>query len=237
MSGMPTVKTVKPSRAERARQTRRRMIGSARELFIAQGYAATTMAQIAAGAGVAVQTVYYTFKTKGRLLTEIVEVTAAGDDDPVPVSQRAWVREMLTASSSQRVLALGVEHGTAIYERVAALWPAVFAAAAADPDVDDYWHGVTANRRSGQREMVTRVAELGALRTGLNVERATDLVVVLVGHDVYRGLVQQAHWPAPVYKAWLFTTLTQQLLDARAVDPGAIDDLSFAGLVSAPTIP
>jgi TetR/AcrR family transcriptional regulator, regulator of autoinduction and epiphytic fitness len=229
---MANVKTEKPSRAERARQTRRRMIGSARELFIAQGYAATTMEQIAAGAGVAVQTVYYTFRTKGQLLTEVVEVTAAGDYDPVPVAGRAWVREMLSASPAQRVIALGVEHGTAIYERVAVLWPAVGAVAAADPDIDGYWRGVTANRRSGQRGMVTRVAELGGLRPGLDVERATDLVVVLAGHDVYRGLVQEARWTIPAYKAWLFTTLTQQLLDAGTVDPGAVDGLSFAGLVS-----
>ncbi|MDP8927047.1 MAG: TetR/AcrR family transcriptional regulator [Actinomycetota bacterium] len=233
---MATVKTPRPSRRERARQTRRRMVDSARELFIAQGYAATTMAQIAAGAGVAVQTVYYTFKSKGQLLSEVVEVTAAGDDDPVPVPRRAWVREMLSASSAQRVVALGVEHGTAIYERVAVLWPAVAAAAATDPDVEDYWRGVTANRRSGQRGMVTRVAELGDLRPGLGVERATDLVVVLAGHDVYRGLVQEAQWPVPVYKAWLFTILTQQLLDAPTLDSTVAAELSFAGLVSSPTI-
>ncbi len=236
MRGMATVKTAKPSRAERARQTRRRMLDRAKELFIAQGYAATTMEQIAAAAGVAVQTVYYTFKTKGQLLTEVVEVTAAGDDDPLPPSSRAWMREMLASSSAQRVLALGVENGAAIYDRVAVLWPAVGAAAAADPSVDVYWRDVLAHRRSGQRGMVARVAELGGLRPGLDVERATDLVVVLVGPDVYRGLVQEARWPLPAYKAWLFTTLLQQLLDSRELDPNAADELSFAELVP-PMIP
>jgi hypothetical protein len=48
--------------------------------------------QIAVGARVAVQTVYYTFKTKGALLAEVVEVTAAGENDPVPVFQRPWCR-------------------------------------------------------------------------------------------------------------------------------------------------
>jgi len=91
-----------------------------------------------------VQTVYYTFGTKGQLLVEVAEVTAAGDD-PVPVPQRTWSREMLSAPTAQRALALAVEHGTAIYERVAVLWPARVAAAATDPDVDDNWRGVTAN--------------------------------------------------------------------------------------------
>jgi AcrR family transcriptional regulator len=60
-----TVKTGKLSRTERARQTRSRMVNSAKDLLVAQGYASTTMEQIAAAAGVAVQTVFYTFKTKG----------------------------------------------------------------------------------------------------------------------------------------------------------------------------
>ena len=231
---MGTVKTGKPSRAERARQTRRRMINSARDLFVSQGFAATTMAQIAAAAGVAVQTVHYTFKTKGQLLSEVVEVAAAGEKEPVPAPARLWVRDMLAATSPQRVLALGVENGTAIYERVAELWPAVYAAAAVDPYVDEYFGGVVANRRAGQRGMVARVGELGGLRNGLDIERATDLVVVLAGPDIYRGLVQEARWSIPAYRAWLFTTLVAQLLDDREVDVNAASGLSFVGSMSPP---
>jgi TetR/AcrR family transcriptional regulator, regulator of autoinduction and epiphytic fitness len=204
------------------------MRGAARELFVSQGYVDTTMKQIAAGAGVAVQTVYYTFNTKGALLCEVMEVAGAGDDDPVPVAQRPWMREAMTAASQQRIIALAVEHGTGIYERVAALWPALDAAAAVDPDVGDYWRGVTANRRAGQRAMVARIAELGGLRPGLDVERGTDVVVVLFGHEVYRGLVQDAGWTVPSYKAWLFATLVQQLLGRHQADTGALRGLSFA---------
>ena len=56
------------SRAERTRTNRRRMVDCARKLFTTQGYPATTMEQIASAAGVAVQTMYYTFRTKARLL-------------------------------------------------------------------------------------------------------------------------------------------------------------------------
>ena len=218
--------TASPSRAEQTRRTRRRMLDSARELFLAQGFAATTVAQIAAGADVAEQTIYYTFRTKGRLLIEVVETTAAGSDDPEPVPQRPWFQQMLHAPTGQRALALVVEHGTAIYERVAGLWPAVHAAAATDHDVAEYWHGVAAGRRSGERAMVTRIAELGELRSGLDIEAATDLVVVLAGHDIYRGLVQDAGWPVPAYRAWLFTTLVRQLLDQPSPD-GDADELPF----------
>lgn len=219
------------SRAERARETRKRMRGAAHELFVSQGYADTTMKQIAAGAGVAVQTVYYTFKTKGALLCEVIEVAGAGEDGPVPVMQRPWMRETMSAPSQQRIIALAVEHATGIYERVAALWPALNAAAAADPDIDYYWRGVAANRRAGQQAMVARIAELGGLVPELDVERATDVVAVLFGHDVFRGLVLDAGWTVPSYKAWLFTTLVQQLLGQQQVGVTALRGLSFAALV------
>lgn len=187
------------------------MLDSARELFVAQGYAATSMGRIATDAGVAVQTLYYTFQTKGKLLCEVVEDFAAGPD-PEPVARRPWMQEMLAADSGQQVLALAVEHGARIYERAAPLWPAVHSAAAADPHVQRYWANVSANRRAGQARMVTRLDELGVLRAGLNPQRATDLVVVLFGHDVFRGL-QDAGWTLTDYRAWLHPTLVQQLLD------------------------
>jgi TetR/AcrR family transcriptional regulator, regulator of autoinduction and epiphytic fitness len=226
MQGMVPVKSGKPTRAERARQTRHRMLDSARALFITDGYPATTMERIADEAGVAVQTLYYTFRTKGHLLCEVVEATAAGQDDPVPVAQRAWTQEMLTATSGQRALALAVEHGADIFVRAAPLWPAV-AAASADPHVARYWQDVTAGRRTGQAQILARLSELGALHHSLDPDRATDRVVVLFGHDVFRSLVTEAGWSVLEYKAWLLTTLAQQLLQRPKLAPTATAGLSY----------
>lgn len=227
---MVPVKSEKPTRAERARQTRRRMLDSARQLFIAEGYAATTMERIAADAGVAVQTLYYTFRSKGELLCEVVEVTAAGEEDAAPVGQRTWWQEMLTATSGQRVLALAVEHGADIYVRAAPLWPTV-TAAAGDPRVEEYWRTVAANRRAGQGRLVARLAELGALRDGLDPDQAADIVIALFGHDVFGSLVTDAGWTVPKYKAWLFTTLVHQVLQEPTLASPAFADLSFSHLL------
>ena len=202
------------------------MLDSARVLFIGDGYAATTMDRIAEHAGVAVQTLYYTFRTKGHLLCEVVEVTAAGDEDAPPVAQRAWVQDMLAAPSRQRVLALAVEHGADIFVRAAPLWPAV-AEAGGDPQVAHYWRGVSTDRRAGQARMVAKLGELDALRAGLDEQRATDIVVVLFGHDVYRSLVGEAGWSVPAYKGWLLTALAQQLLQRPKLTPSAYSDLSY----------
>ena len=138
-----------PSRVDRARATRRRIIETAAHRFTNDGYASTTMEQVAGQAGVAVQTLYYSFGTKGQLLCEAMEYAGAGEHDPVPVAQRLWMVEALTTPSAQRALAVAVHHGVDIYERAAPLWPAVNAAAMADPAVEKYWGRVTAGRRAG----------------------------------------------------------------------------------------
>lgn len=205
------------------------MLDAAHELFRSQGYPATTMAQIADGADVAVQTLYYTFQTKGKLLIEVVEVVAAGEDDPAPVPEREWFREMMSSTDAQRLLALMVEHGTAIYERVAPLWPIV-TSALSDPDVAAFWEGVAAGRRDAQRGQAARIAAIGDLKRGLTVDRAGDLLFLIAGHAPFQALVEEAGWPIVEYKSWLFTTLVQQLLDTDA-RPQAVADLSFAKLV------
>ena len=223
---MATVKST--SRADKARQTRRRVLEAARNRFIEHGYAAATMEQIASDAGVAVQTVYYTFGTKGRLLTEVVDVTAAGTDERVPPMQRAWAQEMLSTRSAQRALALAVEHGTAIYDRVADLWPAVNAAAALDADVATYWRGVDTGRRNGQAALVARLRELDSLRQDLSDSRAADVLVFLAGHAPYSGLVVDAGWSSKEYRVWLFETLKRQLLASQRREAQSIADLSFS---------
>jgi TetR/AcrR family transcriptional regulator, regulator of autoinduction and epiphytic fitness len=215
--------TVKPpgrSRAERALRTRRRVLDCAYARFVEQGYAATTMEQISADAGVAVQTVYYTFRTKGQLLRELVERTAAGEDEPMPVMERPWMAEVLSSSSAEDALALAVEHGTEIYRNVAPLWPAVAAASGVDPEVERYWSGVAAGRRAGQGRLVARLAELGRLRKDRSQQHAADLLFVLMGHDVYRSLVRDAGWSIADYRAWLYVTLVDQLLAPGGGDRG-----------------
>src|SRR6476661_4288364 len=119
---MEDVKGIAVSRRDRAAATRLRIVTSAHELFVEHGYAATTMDGIAARAGVAVQTVYYTFRTKGLLLREVVEHAGAGRLDAPPVAERPWMREAMSEESGDRALAVAVEHGVDIYVRAAPLW-------------------------------------------------------------------------------------------------------------------
>lgn len=189
------------------------MLTHARDLFVGQGYTETTMEQIALAAGVAVQTVYYTFKTKGALLCETIEQAASIED--APVRRQAWLAEALSSPSAHRALALTVEHGVDVYVRAAPLWPAVRAASAIDDAVAAYWDGVSQQRRAAMNRLAARYAELGELKTGLRIDRAGDLIYALHSHGLYSALVEQAQWPLVEFKTWLYDTLATQLLTTK----------------------
>ena len=215
------------ARRERARATRVTILEAAYRLFCQQGYGPTTMEAIAAAAGVAVQTVYYVFRTKSALLKEVVETAAAGQPDPDPVPERAWMREAMTTPDGKRALALTVEHGVDIYARVAPLGPTVQAAAAVDPDINEYWHGISRARRAAMERLIAHLSELAQLRPGLDPRRAADILFAVNSHETFLALTRDAGWTLLEYKAWLYESLSQQLLDpAKSAQPRT-EDLSF----------
>src|SRR5256885_17017500 len=78
-------------RQQQARQTRRAILDAAAALFVEPGYAATPLTAVAAEAGGAIQTVYKGFGSKPALLSALVDVTVAGDDEPVALPDRQFV--------------------------------------------------------------------------------------------------------------------------------------------------
>jgi TetR/AcrR family transcriptional regulator, regulator of autoinduction and epiphytic fitness len=199
------------SRKERALATRRNIVESATRLFIEDGYSETTMERVAESAGVAVQTVYYVFGTKGHLLCDATEYIAAGAHDPDPVESRAWMVDALSTPLPLRSLAIAVENGTDIYRRAAPLWPAMSAAAVTDEAVASYWEGVTVGRKAGMRRLVAHVAGHAGLAQGLDVETATDIMFTINSHATFQDLVIDSGWTVARFKEWLFTTLARQL--------------------------
>src|SRR5690554_89424 len=67
---------------------RRRVIDSARELFLERGFAATSIADVAEAASVSPQMIYASFGGKAGILAGVVDLTAGGDDDNVLLRER-----------------------------------------------------------------------------------------------------------------------------------------------------
>jgi TetR/AcrR family transcriptional regulator, regulator of autoinduction and epiphytic fitness len=199
-------------RARRALETRRRIRAAARELFIAQGYGTTTIRQIADRADVAWQTVYSVFGTKAAILSEVFDVTVAGDDEPIPMAERPFVRQITAARHPRdkaRILAAHFRETTA---RSADIQSVIESAAATDADMAALWDTLMDQLFRGMTMAVTALRQQNALRTDLNLKQAADRLWWYAGPWAYRGLVTTRGWSLDEFENWLAETLYTQLM-------------------------
>lgn len=198
-------------RSARARATRRRIVDAAFELFTTDGYIATTLEQIAQRAGVAVQTVYFHFGNKGTVLKEVVYVSAVGDDEPVPLLDRPSYQRLLDEPDPRRLVAGWVENGREIYSRVAPIMRVVRDAAGADADMAAQWRANDEQRAVAFRLFAEQLAARDALRPGMSVDEATDVIVALHGIEVYLVLADRG-WSPQRWAEWMAPLLAGALL-------------------------
>lgn len=199
-------------RAEQARATRRRIIECARELFLQQGYAATTLGQIAARAGVAVQTVYFHFGNKRTVLKEVIDVLAVGDDAPVPLLDRPWVQQVRDEPDARRALGVWLQNSRVIFGKVAPMLSSVRDAAGADPEMAEQWRTNSRERYLAHRTLAEILAAKKALRPGLTVQKAADIIFALLSPEVYLLLTAERGWSPAQWQRWLTDTIAQAVL-------------------------
>jgi AcrR family transcriptional regulator len=207
-----------PRRREQAAATRRQILDAAQRLFERQGYAATTMAAIAAEAGVALKTVYLAFETKSGVLRALWNLLLRGDEGEAPVAERSWYREVIGEQDPERQLRLNARNSRAVKTRIAGLLKVIRNAAPVDPDIGALWERIQAEFHANQRVIVERLAERKALRRGLDVDRATDVLWTLNHPDVWQLLVAERGWTPEQYEQWFGDAACLQLLrtDGRA---------------------
>jgi AcrR family transcriptional regulator len=199
-------------RQRRARQTRQRILEAAADLFTGQGYAATTMQQIAERADVAWQTVYAVFGTKAAVLSAVFDVAVAGDDEPVPVAERPFVQAIRAAAEPREKAAIFARHLRESAARTADIMSVIDAAAATDPDVSELWRTLVGQGVRGMTLAATGFRDQGVLRPDLTVARAADILWLYVGPWAYRVLVTERGWTLDEYEEWLARTLYTQLM-------------------------
>jgi AcrR family transcriptional regulator len=200
-------------RQAKAAATRARIIANAYALFCENGYRATTMDLIARRAGVAVQTVYFTFHTKDDLLKAVFEWTVLGDE-AVPPPRQAWHVDALAEPDAYRAVPKIVAGIGAINARMAPMIP-VFNAVAQDPAGVIYQQSEEL-RRADMAQLAEALARKTALRKGVTRRRAADLLFVLTGPALYRDFVIEAGWTPRDWTRWVAGALLRDLFP----DPG-----------------
>ena len=195
-----------PQRQEQARATRLAILEAARALFIQDGYGATTLQAIADRASVSVATVYAAFGNKRTVLKELVDVSIAGDDEPVAIADRTWVADLAAEPDRHQRIRMLAASGRRILERRAAVDAVVDAAGATDPEIRGLSDEMRRQRREGQARLLALVAGADGLRPGLDPEEAADILYAIASPETYRLLVEQRGWTPERFEAWLAET-------------------------------
>jgi AcrR family transcriptional regulator len=183
-------------RKQQAEQTRADVLHAAVRLFSRNGWAGTTLAAIAAEAGVAVETVYSGFGSKKNLLRQAVDVGVAGDTLPIPISERPEYARIGEGTRVERIRA-GARIHREVMERIARLWQAVREAAATDAEVAGWCRDLEDARRRQHQDSLRLI--LGRRVDG----RQLDLVWGLFSPELYLKLVDERGWSARVYEEWV----------------------------------
>jgi AcrR family transcriptional regulator len=205
-----------PRRRQQADATRSAILDAARAAFIERGYGGSSIAGIAGRAGVSPETVYATFGTKRAILAALVDVSIAGDDEPIEISERDWVRELRNEPDRRRRVEILASNGRSILERRAPIDEVVHGAAAADPEIRSLLEAGRSARHAGQRELLGIVAGARGFRTGLTLDDAADTLFALGSPEVYLLLTVARGWSARRFEAWYADAIMSLLSDGQA---------------------
>jgi AcrR family transcriptional regulator len=201
-------------RDEQAKRTRKRIVDVAAGLFAERGYGPTTIDAIAAAAGVSRKTVFDSVGGKAQLVKLAYDFAIVGDDEPVPLADRAEVAALEAEPDPARRLAAYAAMVVDIDVRIAPVWVALEGAAATDQEARVLYQHLVDQRRSSMQGPARGMAAAGELKPGLTAEVAADLMWLYNDPTVFDKLVRQRGWSIDQFRAWLARTLQMQLLQS-----------------------
>jgi AcrR family transcriptional regulator len=195
--------------AEERSATRGRVVDAARTLFLERGYIATTMADIAREAGVALQSVYSAGQSKADLLHLVTDSAVAGDSEEVMLVDRPEYAAIAAEPDPVRQIEMFADLIAATMERLAPVWIAYREAAAVDGKVAANLVAAHRRRHETFRILIRKVPEPD-LRHDHN--RSADTAWAVGSIDVFLLLRTVLEWDATEYAEWLRDTLVDQLI-------------------------
>ncbi|OBF73472.1 TetR family transcriptional regulator [Mycobacterium sp. 852002-51613_SCH5001154] len=198
-------------RRQQAQHNRHAVLVAARRRFLAQGYAVTTIAEIARDAGVSVETVYKAFTTKAGLLKALFDVSVAGDDQPIPMVERDVIQNVANAAEAADKLRLYAKHLASSMPRSAPVQLLARDGAASSPDAAEVWKQIRGETLTGMTMFASDLTRTGQLR--VSPREARDVLWTYHAPELYELLVLERGWSATRYGKFIAQALTDALLD------------------------
>jgi len=212
----PAVTEVKRSydasgRRAQARARRLAVVLAARDLFERDGYRATTIAAIAAHAGVSAESVYKGFGTKAALAKAVFDVELAGDDEPVPVAERPAMQAVRDEPDVRRQIAMFADGLAQRQARSARVQILIRDGRHVDDSLAPIWEKMHDEGLTGMTALGRRLLETGQLRDGIEVGEVRDVLWNYLAIDHYERLVLTQGWSLERYSRWLADAITSAL--------------------------
>ncbi len=183
-----------------------RLVEAATELFVERGYAATTLADVAEHAGLAPRTLYLRFPTKADLLRRCISVAIAGDGDVVPIAERTWMTDTMTAPTLGERLGLMAAVTATLMSRSGDLLDVAQQAASTEPAIAAAAQAGREETRRVLGEFWRQIDRDGLLPAACDVEWLTETATLLAHADTFLLLRTTTGWDVSSYQDWLERT-------------------------------
>lgn len=198
-------------RSEQSRQTRSRILDAARELLLADGYAAMTVPSLAEHAAVSPQTIYNSIGGKAEVVKAVYDRMLAGDDAATPMSERPAFRAVVEAPDESSYARAYAAWCRGIWDRVGPLLGVLMVhGPGGDRSLEEFMRTIDTERRTGN---ANGLRNLFARRDAADreFERVVDAVWALTAPEIYDRLVRRAGWTSASYEQWLAAQLAAAL--------------------------
>jgi AcrR family transcriptional regulator len=197
---------VKGLRAARIAETEERILAAAHDLFVRDGYAATTLTAVADAARVAHRTVYVRFGTKAELLKRVIDVAIVGDTQDIDVPSRDWFQAALTAPTIEERIGLFADGSAALMARAGDVFAVGRQAEPVEQVIADAARAGRAATRDSLRRFFTQMRDDALLPAGADLDWLCDTAGVLAHADTYLLIRETLGWTTAQYRTWLGTT-------------------------------
>jgi len=198
-------------RREQARARRLAVVLAARELFERDGFRLTTIAAVAARAGVSAESVYKGFGTKAALAKAVFDLVIAGDDEPVPVAERPAMQVVRDEPDVRRKIAMFTEGLAQRQARSAKVQILIRDGRHVDDSLAPVWAKLNDEGLAGMTMLGGHLLGTGQLRDGIGLAEVRDVLWNYLAIDHYERLVLAQGWPLQRYSQWLAHAVTSAI--------------------------
>lgn len=199
-------------RRQQALRSRHAVLEAAQRLFLSDGYAATTIVSIAEAADVSVETIYKAFGGKRGLVRAIWDQGLSGAG-PIPAWRRSDEMRVLETDPRKVIQSWG-RFVTEVAPRAAPILLLIRTAAATDPEMATLWQEVDEAQLTRMAHNARHLRDRGALRDGITLEQARDVLCVYSSPELYDLLVLRRRWPLERYGSFVAEGMIAALLPA-----------------------